>query len=123
MGHDGPMRFGIDKITPASAYAKSLQGRKLAVLAHPASVNRELVHIGEVLDGVGLKPALFFGPEHGYGGEAQDMVGVGNAVDTRTGAPILSLYGDDPADLSPKAEHFSEIDALVIDLADVGSRY
>lgn len=96
---------------------------RLGVLAHPASVDRGIEHIGDVLARIGVKPALFFGPEHGYGGEAQDMIDVPHARDKRTGAPIVSLYGDRYEDLSPKAEHLSSIDLLLIDLADVGARY
>ncbi len=47
------------------------------------------------------------GPEHGYGGEAQDMVGVASASDPRTGAPIVSLYGERFEDLAPRAEHLA----------------
>jgi len=93
------------------------------VLAHPASVDRGIEHIGDVLARINARPTLFFGPEHGYGGEAQDMVDVPHARDKRTGAPIVSLYGDNYEDLSPKAEHLSSIDLLLIDLADVGARY
>jgi uncharacterized protein YbbC (DUF1343 family) len=71
----------------------------------------------------GVHPAIFFGPEHGYGGEAQDMVGVASGVDGRTGASIVSLYGDRFGDLSPRPEHLAGLEALVIDLADVGARY
>ncbi len=93
------------------------------MLAHPASVDRGIEHIGDVLDRIGVKPALFFGPEHGFGGEAQDMIDVPHARDKRTGAPIVSLYGDRFEDLTPKQEHLSAIDVLLIDLADVGARY
>lgn len=93
------------------------------MLAHPASVDRGIEHIGEVLVRIGVKPAFFFGPEHGYGGEAQDMIDVPDARDKRSGAPIVSLYGDRFEDLTPRKEHLSSIDVLLIDLADVGSRY
>jgi uncharacterized protein YbbC (DUF1343 family) len=96
---------------------------RLGVLAHPASVDRGIEHISDVLARIGIKPALFFGPEHGYGGEAQDMIDVPHARDKRTGAPVISLYGDRFEDLSPKPEHLSAIDLLLIDLADVGARY
>jgi uncharacterized protein YbbC (DUF1343 family) len=72
---------------------------------------------------MGIRPALFLGPEHGYGGEAQDMIGVADARDARTNAPIVSLYGDQFEDLSPTAEHLAAIDLLLIDLADIGSRF
>lgn len=100
-----------------------MRGARLGVLAHPASVTRSLAHASDVLLGLGATPALFFGPEHGYGGEAQDMIGVPSAADARTGAPIVSLYGDAEADLAPKPEHLAGIDLLLVDLADVGSRY
>jgi uncharacterized protein YbbC (DUF1343 family) len=105
----------------------SISGRlrrsRLGVLAHPASVDRSVEHIGDVLDKMGIRPALFLGPEHGYGGEAQDMIGVADARDARTNAPIVSLYGDQFEDLSPTAEHLAAIDLLLIDLADIGSRF
>jgi uncharacterized protein YbbC (DUF1343 family) len=71
---------------------------------------------------VGAKVSIVFGPEHGYGGEAQDMVGVADARDTQ-GTPVHSLYGKCFEDLSPKPEDLAGIDLLVIDLQDVGSRY
>jgi uncharacterized protein YbbC (DUF1343 family) len=51
------------------------------------------------------------------------MIGVPSATDARSGAPIVSLYGDHFDDLSPSPEHLASIDLLVIDLADIGSRY
>lgn len=81
------------------------------------------MHIAEVLERLAVRPRLFFGPEHGYGGEAQDMATVDSATDARSGARIVSLYSDRFDDLSPRAADLAEIDLLLIDLADVGSRY
>jgi uncharacterized protein YbbC (DUF1343 family) len=81
-----------------------------------------MVHARHVLDAIGAKVALVFGPEHGYGGEAQDMIGVADARDT-LGTPIRSLYGPSFDALSPTAEDLAGIDTLVIDLQDVGARY
>lgn len=117
------MDVGLDRLERDEALVRELRSRRVGVLAHPASVDRGLSHIGEVLARLGVVPKVFFGPEHGYGGEAQDMVGVASARDARTGAPIVSLYGDAFSDLIPKGEHLAEIDVLVVDLADVGSRY
>jgi uncharacterized protein YbbC (DUF1343 family) len=69
-----------------------------------------------------VTPVIVFGPEHGYGGEAQDMVGVADARDA-FGTPVRSLYGARFEDLLPRAEDLSRIDLLVVDLQDVGSRY
>jgi len=69
-----------------------------------------------------VRVAVVFGPEHGYGGEAQDMIGVADARDA-LGTPIRSLYGERFEDLSPRPEDLETIDLLVVDLQDVGSRY
>jgi uncharacterized protein YbbC (DUF1343 family) len=99
-----------------------LRSSRVGLLAHPASIDRNLIHAREVLARIGVEPRVVFGPEHGYGGEAQDMIGVADARDAH-GTRIVSLYGDDPADLSPRAKDLEEIDVLVIDLQDVGARY
>jgi uncharacterized protein YbbC (DUF1343 family) len=100
-----------------------LADRRVGVLCHPASVDRDLVHIVDRLCGVGLRPARLFGPEHGVRGEAQDMIGVDGHADLRTGIPVSSLYGSRVESLSPAACDLAEIDVLVIDLQDVGTRY
>ncbi|WP_437811683.1 exo-beta-N-acetylmuramidase NamZ family protein [Sorangium sp. So ce1078] len=116
------MHIGLDRL-PDLSQLQRIRSARLGVLAHPASVDRELTHIAFVLERLGVRPRLFFGPEHGYGGEAQDMASVTSAVDARSGARIVSLYGDRFEDLSPSAEDLAEIDLLLIDLADVGARY
>lgn len=116
------MHVGLDRL-PDLSLLQRLKAARLGVLAHPASVDRRLVHIGDVLEELGVRPRLFFGPEHGYGGEAQDMASVSGAVDPRTGARIVSLYGDRFEDLTPKAADLAEIDLLLVDLADVGTRH
>jgi uncharacterized protein YbbC (DUF1343 family) len=121
------MQIGLERLRDdtaiASTLGQELTSRRVGLLAHPASVDRSLTHISRVLATIGIRPTVIFGPEHGYGGEAQDMIGVGDATDPITGAPIVSLYGDRFEDLTPKAEDLSKIDVLLIDLADVGSRY
>ena len=117
------MDVGLDRLPLHTSLLARLRGKHVGLLAHPASVDRALVHAAEVLRRAKVQPAIFFGPEHGYGGEAQDMVGVASAADARTGAPIVSLYGDGFDDLSPRPEHLAGLDVLLVDLADVGSRY
>lgn len=117
------MLVGLDRLPRLTSVTGRLRRARLGVLAHPASVDRSVEHMGDVLEKIGIRPALFLGPEHGYGGEAQDMIGVTDARDARTGAPIVSLYGDRFEDLSPTAEHLGAIDLLLIDLADIGTRF
>jgi len=99
------------------------RGRRVGVLCHPASVAADLTHIVDRLLEVGVRPVRLFGPEHGVRGEAQDMIGVDGETDRRTGIPVSSLYGGSFDSLAPPAEALAEIDVLVIDLQDVGSRY
>jgi uncharacterized protein YbbC (DUF1343 family) len=117
------MDVGLDRLPLLPSLLDRLRGGRVGLLAHPASVDRNMVHAAEVLARAGVRPAIFFGPEHGYGGEAQDMVGVASARDARTGAPIVSLYGERFEDLSPRPEHLAGLDVLLVDLADVGARY
>jgi uncharacterized protein YbbC (DUF1343 family) len=93
------------------------------VLCHPASVASDLTHIVDRLVEVGVRPVRLFGPEHGVRGEAQDMIGVDDERDARTGIPVTSLYGETFESLTPSAAELADIDLLVIDLQDVGSRY
>jgi len=100
-----------------------LRGRRVGVLCHPASVDGDLTHVVDRLVAAGVRPARLFGPEHGVRGEAQDMIGVDDGKDARTGIPVTSLYGETFESLTPAAAELAEVDVLVIDLQDVGSRY
>jgi uncharacterized protein YbbC (DUF1343 family) len=100
-----------------------LRGRRVAVLCHPASVGSDLGHVVDRLIAAGVRPVRLFGPEHGVRGEAQDMVGVGHDRDARTGIPVVSLYGETFASLTPTESDLAGVDVLVVDLQDVGSRY
>lgn len=118
------VRTGLDRLALDDSDATRLvRGRRVGLVAHPASVTAALVHAKDVLIARGAKLHALFGPEHGYGGEAQDMIGVENARDPETGAPIHSLYGSSFDSLSPQRAWLEGLDALVIDLQDVGSRY
>ena len=117
-----PVRTGLDRLATHPALGAELRGLRVGLLAHPASVDRRLVHARHILDALGVRVAVVFGPEHGYGGEAQDMIGVADARDA-FGTPIRSLYGERFEDLSPRPEDLGTIDLLVVDLQDVGSRY
>jgi len=116
------VRTGLDRLATHAALGAELRAARVGLLAHPASVDRRLVHVRHVLDALGVRVALVFGPEHGYGGEAQDMIGVPDARDA-LGTPIRSLYGERFEDLSPRPEDVAAIDLLVVDLQDVGARY
>jgi uncharacterized protein YbbC (DUF1343 family) len=99
------------------------KGRRVGLLCHPASVDADLTHAVDRLIAAGIRPTRLFGPEHGVRGEAQDMIGVEEEHDRRTGIPATSLYGDSFESLEPSAEALADIDVLLVDLQDVGSRY
>jgi uncharacterized protein YbbC (DUF1343 family) len=114
------VRPGIERLLDESP--EFVRGRRLGALVHPASVTRTFEHTADALRRAGADLRVVFGPEHGIGGEAQDMEGVTDgAPHTRT--PTYSLYGDTFASLSPRPEWLEGIDAVVVDLQDVGSRY
>ena len=113
---------GLDRLTTDAR--DRVDGARIGLLCHAASVDRELVHITQRCRDAGLGVVRCFGPEHGIWGDAQDMIGVGDEIlDRMTGAPVVSLYGADEASLAPKPEHLADLDVLVIDLQDVGARY
>jgi uncharacterized protein YbbC (DUF1343 family) len=114
---------GLDRVAAGDeAVLKLLRGRKLGLLAHPASVDRRLRHAHAVLRAAGCDVRALFGPEHGYGGEAQDMIAVGSEQGAGALA-VHSLYGASEEDLYPRDEWLRGLDAVVVDLQDVGSRY
>ncbi|HEU0037394.1 MAG TPA: DUF1343 domain-containing protein [Kofleriaceae bacterium] len=101
-----------------------LEGRRIGLLCNPTAVNAELEHAIELLSHrVDLQITALFGPEHGVRGDAQDMISVDTASDARSGLPVHSLYGSTEASLTPTADMLADIDVMVYDVQDVGSRY
>jgi len=117
------VQTGLDRVAAGDRAAlASLRGRKLGLLSHPAAVDHRLRHAHAVLRDAGCDVRALFGPEHGYGGEAQDMIAIGSEQ-ARAGLAVHSLYGEREEDLYPRREWLSGLDAVVVDLQDVGSRY
>lgn len=112
----------LDRIAAGDPEALAAVRGRAGLIAHPASVDSGLRHARFVLRDAGVDLRALFGPEHGYGGEAQDMIGVADARDPE-GLPIHSLYGSTIAALSPRPEQLEGLDVLIVDLQDVGSRY
>ena len=115
------MKFGIDRLLEEPPLRKRLAGRRVALLAHPASVTRDLVHS---LDAVAalkdVKLVAAFGPQHGLRGDKQDnMIESPDFQDPVHGIPVFSLYGEVRR---PTAEMMDSFDVLLVDLQDVGCR-
>lgn len=102
-----------------------LKGKRIGILGHQASLNSKGRHILDLLidSKNDWKVTTLFGPEHGITTSAQDMEPVASGVHKPTGLPIYSLYGHSEKELKPTQEMLANIDTLVIDLQDIGSRY
>src|SRR3974390_104933 len=87
--------FGIDRLLGESELRAPLAGRRVALLAHPASVTRDLTHSLDALARTsGIELSAAFGPQHGLRGDKQDnMVESPDFNDPALGIPIYSLYG------------------------------
>ncbi len=101
-----------------------LKGKRVGLVVNPTSVTPEL---GHAIDLFHANPAIdlkaIFGPEHGARGDAQYMVDVGEERDARTGLKVHSLYGKTKESLRPTEAMLADIDVMVVDIQDIGSRY
>ena len=114
-------QFGLERLLADPALRRPLTGRRVALLAHPASVTRDLTHS---LDALAALPDLHltaaFGPQHGLRGDKQDnMVESPDFVDPLLGIPVFSLYGEVRR---PTAAMMDTFDVLPVDLQDLGCR-
>ncbi|MBT8059699.1 MAG: DUF1343 domain-containing protein [Gammaproteobacteria bacterium] len=115
------MNFGLDRLLAEPGLRRSLQGRRVALLAHPASLTRDLTHALDALAGLGdVKLTAAFGPQHGLRGDKQDnMVESADYRDPVHGIPVFSLYGEVRRPTPEMMDHF---DVLLVDLQDLGCR-
>ncbi|HXN79333.1 MAG TPA: DUF1343 domain-containing protein, partial [Steroidobacteraceae bacterium] len=115
------MKFGIDRLLEEGALRKPLAGRRVALLAHPASVTRDLTHSLDALAAVGdMRLTAALGPQHGLRGDKQyNMIESADYVDPVHGIPVFSLYGNVRR---PTAQMMDAFDVLLVDLQDLGCR-
>jgi uncharacterized protein YbbC (DUF1343 family) len=114
------MKFGIDRLLADPALRKPLEGKRLALLAHPASVTEDLAHSLDALIAAGLNVTAAFGPQHGLRGDKQDnMVESDDFTDPAHNIPVFSLYGEVRR---PTGQSMGTFDILLVDLQDVGCR-
>src|SRR5215212_4518792 len=112
--------FGIDRLLAEPELRKPLDGKRVALLAHPASVTRDLAHSLDALAAAGVKLTAAFGPQHGLRGDKQDnMVETEDFTDPVHGIPVFSLYGEVRR---PTGQSMGTFDTILIDLQDVGCR-
>jgi uncharacterized protein YbbC (DUF1343 family) len=114
------MLFGIDRLLADPALRKPLEGRRVALLAHPASVTADLTHSLDALVVAGVNVSAMFGPQHGVRGDLQDnMMESPDYTDPIYNVPVFSLYGEVRR---PTGQSMGTFDTILVDLQDVGCR-
>ena len=114
------MKFGIDRLLADPALRRPLDGKRVALVAHPASVTRDLTHSLDALIAAGVNVTSAFGPQHGLKGDKQDnMIETGDETDPVYGIPVFSLYGEVRR---PTGQTMSSADVFLFDLQDLGCR-
>ena len=101
-------------------YLKLLKNKNIAVVANQTSLLADKTHLVDFLVKNNIKIKEIFAPEHGFRGNADAGEHVKNGIDTKTGLPIVSLYGDNK---KPKAEQLQGVDLILFDIQDVGVRF
>ena len=111
------IQFGIDRLLAEPALRRPLAGRRIALLAHPASVTADLTHsLDELAALPDLRLSAAFGPQHGLKGDKQDnMVESPDFIDPQHGIPIFSLYGEVRRPTDAMMDSF---DVLLVDLQE-----
>ena len=114
------MKFGIDRLLTDPQLRAPLEGKRVALVAHPASVTADLTHSLDALIAAGINVTAAFGPQHGLKGDKQDnMVETADETDPQYGIPIFSLYGEVRR---PTGQMMSAADVFLFDLQDLGCR-
>lgn len=112
--------FGIDRLLADPALRKPLEGKRVALLAHPASVTADLTHSIDALVAAGIDVTAVFGPQHGVRGDLQDnMMESPDFTDPTYGMPVFSLYGEVRR---PSGQSMHTFDVMLVDLQDLGCR-
>lgn len=102
-------------------YLPLLQGKKVGLLSNHTGIDRDSVHTLDKLLAAGVNVTTLFSPEHGFRGDADAGQKVASATDSRTGLPVVSLYGAKSLPLA--ASVADSVDVFVVDLQDVGLRF
>jgi len=115
------MMFGLDRLIAEPELRQALRGRRVALLAHPASVTADLTHSLDALAACSdIRLTAAFGPQHGLRGDKQDnMVESDDFTDPVHGVPVFSLYGEVRR---PSGQSMGTFDVLLVDLQDLGCR-
>jgi uncharacterized protein YbbC (DUF1343 family) len=111
-----PIKTGAER---TEEYVPYLKGKRVAILANPTSIIGK-THLVDSLKSLGINIVKVFGPEHGFRGNASAGVHVADEIDSKSGIPVISLYGKKN---KPSKEDMADVDVMVYDLQDVGVRF
>jgi uncharacterized protein YbbC (DUF1343 family) len=114
------MKFGIDRLLEDPALRAPLMGKRVGLVAHPASVTQDLTHTLDAMMAAGLNVTAAYGPQHGLRGDKQDnMIESPDFNDPVHGISVFSLYGEVRR---PTGQMMSAADIFIVDLQDLGCR-
>src|SRR5213596_2985555 len=115
-----PVRTGLERLLDGPD-RRLLEGKRVGLVSNPASVDSRLVHASDrLIAGSGWTLGALFGPQHGFHSDLQEnMIESPHAEDATRRVPVYSLYSETR---EPTAEMLADLDVLVIDLQDVGTR-
>jgi uncharacterized protein YbbC (DUF1343 family) len=116
-----PVKTGLDVLVASNF--KRLQGKRIGLLGNPCSIDRNFCHLLTHCLEKGINVLRLFGAEHGFLGNAHYMEAVDTLIDPKSKLPIISIYGHSRASLFIRPEYLEDLDVLVCDLQDIGSRY
>jgi len=100
-------------------YLKLIQNKKVGLVVNHTSVVGE-IHLADYLMSQNIKIEKIFAPEHGFRGDASAGAKIKDGVDSKTGIPVFSLYGETR---KPTKDHLNNIDVVIFDIQDVGCRF
>lgn len=112
-----PIKTGADN---SATYLPLLKGKKVGIVTNQTGILSNKIHLVDYLIEQKISVEKIYAPEHGFRGTADAGELIKDGKDTKTGLPIISLYGDNK---KPKAEQLAGIDVLLFDLQDVGARF
>ncbi|MBT8252731.1 MAG: DUF1343 domain-containing protein [Flavobacteriaceae bacterium] len=120
--HEQPIQVGASR---TEVYLPLIKGKRIGIVANQTSIithdeSNSYTHLVDSLSALKLDIRKVFAPEHGFRGTADAGEAIQDGIDTRTGLPIISLYGKNK---KPSAEQLSDVDVVLFDIQDVGARF
>lgn len=114
--HEIPVTVGASRL---SDYLPSLKNKRVAIVGNQTSMVQH-THLVDTLISLGVSIDKIFCPEHGFRGEAEAGAKISSSIDTKTGIPIVSLYGNNK---KPTKDNLKGIQLVIFDIQDVGARF